>query len=493
MQLTKKEYLLPIILLLLSFNINSQIEFDFRFNSTANETVRNFIQSTDSIMIGLVSISVPINDSTFKYNNLVLSLNQLGDTLIRSFYNEEFRNELHRIIQVGVNPVEYLLASITYPENSTPDFANTNFTFLNRNLETTDSVTYKLYTRENAVVTSGMLLLQDSSILYARSFLGWDGFWNMYLFRISNTGDSLQYNEFTGDSVGLINSLTYNYDSSAYWLHLTGTDLDQSTTVHNQCLVINENLELEAYYNYPEHYYSPYTSKLLPDGMLVSGGTYDDHPEYDELAIYLIDSTFNIIEQNKFTPPDTTSQGGNQAMDFYFPDSIFVAGTHVTRISWSTIPNWLVVGKFNSNMEMLDEIYIGGDASYYLMSTLATIDGCVLLAAIRYDYKTQDEENDAVMLKIRMDGNITSIQENKGLTVAKAIVYPDPGNDKVYIRTSLKGKIFKLFDSNGRNVLKCKVESLITSINTTNLIPGTYIWQVADDHQVLESGKWIKQ
>ena len=104
--------------MMLNISAFPQIEFDFRFNSTANEVPRNnFIQSSDSSMLGLINIQNRIDDSTLYENNLVLKLSQEGDTLTKSFLSSQgVKKKLNTIVQIGTNPIRYLLTGITYPD-----------------------------------------------------------------------------------------------------------------------------------------------------------------------------------------------------------------------------------------------------------------------------------------------------------------------------------------------------------------------------------------
>ena len=72
-------------------------------------------------------------------------------------------------------------------------------------------------------------------------------------------------------------------------------------------------------------------------------------------------------------------------------------------------------------------------------------------------------------------------------------MYPNPGGDRIMIRTGLKNKLFELFDINGKLCLKGKTDNLITPFNTSKLNPGIYSWRLSDNSGVYETGKWQKK
>jgi hypothetical protein len=45
----------------------------------------------------------------------------------------------------------------------------------------------------------------------------------------------------------------------------------------------------------------------------------------------------------------------------------------------------------------------------------------------------------------------------------------------------------------GKPVLNEKINNTQLKVNTTNLAPGTYPWQIVFKNKVIESGKWVKK
>jgi hypothetical protein len=151
-----------------------------------------------------------------------------------------------------------------------------------------------------------------------------------------------------------------------------------------------------------------------------------------------------------------------------------------------------VIGKMDSNLNLLNEKYIGGDAYYHFNTITATSDGGALITTNRYDYLTQGHEHDVYIIKLDSLDFTVGITEHKNKKLADAIVYPNPGNEIINIRTALKGCIFNLFDTFGRQILKKPMPDRITTVKTNTLSKGTYYYSVTDNNKTIISGTWIK-
>ena len=79
------------------------------------------------------------------------------------------------------------------------------------------------------------------------------------------------------------------------------------------------------------------------------------------------------------------------------------------------------------------------------------------------------------------------------LTVSEAIVYPNPGSTQLTIETALKGLQFELYSINGQTVISQPVNNGTTTINTSGLPAGVYVYRFMNKEKIVESGKWVKE
>jgi hypothetical protein len=471
---------------------NAQNTFEIRFNSCLDEYPRDFIMDSNNDFVCIIW-KAPTTD--YIPESYIYKISPEGDTAGKLFTKQDTVLKLYKIIQAGNSPLEYLVTGIGYNRDSSASLWFSYFMKITENMDIIWQKTYQLHNVDEYAcipILPQLLKEKENTFLHA-CFL--TPHWKMYLFRISSAGDSLVYRIYENDSSGEISDLTYNYDSSAYWLH-THFAHYSSSGPESQCITVNFDLEQTNVMYYPRWFAEGISAKLLPDRNLVAGsifwepliGGYNFY-----LAAFKLDTAFNVLAECKFTHPDTTTQGGSTTMDFYYPSCIYVGGDHTMPLGiWEPVPTWIVIAKMNVNLEIEFEKYIGGDAHYDFKTVTAASDSGILISGTRYDWNTQNYERDAIIIKLDMNGCITDIQNQNKIKVSTAIVYPNPGSEEINIRTALKNTIFEMYDMNGKLIISKNLKQNITKINSILLNPGTYTWNVYDKTKVYDTGKWIK-
>jgi hypothetical protein len=74
-----------------------------------------------------------------------------------------------------------------------------------------------------------------------------------------------------------------------------------------------------------------------------------------------------------------------------------------------------------------------------------------------------------------------------------AVVYPNPSNNTLNIRTALKNARVEVYDINGRLVHGQAITENVTRIDAGDWAEGVYVWKVMAEGKEVEVGKWIKQ
>jgi hypothetical protein len=200
-----------------------------------------------------------------------------------------------------------------------------------------------------------------------------------------------------------------------------------------------------------------------------------------------------ILHEILLTNPDTVSRAGEtQGIDFIDPSCIFLGGTHNLQSFSGQYPSWMYISKLNDTLGLEYEKYIGGDAYYWLTSVTASPDGGVLLASTRQDFSPTFIQNDAIIIKLDANGNLTDLLEKEIIPISDAIVYPNPGNNAINIRTAMNDCTLLLFDSCGRKLFEKSINERITTIPMVNEPPGIYPFSLVKEGDIIISGNWIK-
>lgn len=161
-----------------------------------------------------------------------------------------------------------------------------------------------------------------------------------------------------------------------------------------------------------------------------------------------------------------------------------------------SIDSWFFLNKLDSNLEVQWQKFYGGDANYMLWNLIATQDGGCLMAGTRYDYITQTNLRDIIIIKVDSSGLVTGIgEEPVGITAHDAVVYPNPGDDNLKVRSGpqITGAVFEMHDMSGKPVAVAVLTGSITEINTRGLPSGTYTYRIVYNNRKVESGKWMKR
>lgn len=213
-------------------------------------------------------------------------------------------------------------------------------------------------------------------------------------------------------------------------------------------------------------------------------------PDFD-IKLLRLDSSANILNSSVFGVIDTNDRVGD--IDFYYHDTVFIGGTkHVMN---DPVDNWIEVFKTDLSGQKFFEFYYGGYGKYWLTDVLATKDGgCVVTGTWWdfYNYPNNYDQNDAFIMKIGPDGIVTNMHNMQRLENSpNVLIYPNPGGDVLSVSSKLSNLYLRLFDQSGRFIMK-KNFNQETTINTSNLETGTYIYFIYQDKKQVKSGKWIK-
>jgi hypothetical protein len=478
----------------------SQNSFVTKFSSLANEGGSPFIQNADHNYVGIVTKGY--GEDLFNRSYYLYHINEYGDTTLnRKFEKADTILRIHTVTQINTNPIQYMVTGELSEgtEPSPPYF--TYFVKIDENFNTVWEKIFQL--RPSSIffdfeTWQNLLQKQDSGYIFATN-IHIPGDERLVLFELSEQGDSMNYRMYEGDSAGnLLFDITYNYDSTAYLIY-TGDAHPIPFIGQGQCITLDFDFNQTSVYHYPRWFDDGLSAKLLPDGQLITGGLYQNAEppplRAATMAVYKHDTSFNQLAECHVSDPDydIRKDNGRKSLDFYYPNSIFVAGTFDYEVGeWIPRPSWIVIGKMDSDLNLLSEKYIGGDAYYHLSGILATHDGGVLISTTRYDYLTQDHEKDKYIIKLDSLDLIVGISEQKNKSVANALVYPNPASKNLFVRTAISNACFIIYDMGGEKIKEISLTGLITRIAIKDLPNGTYVWHVCSQSKIIETGKFIK-
>lgn len=251
----------------------------------------------------------------------------------------------------------------------------------------------------------------------------------------------------------------------------------------------------------------------ISDSLSLSGGKIDAYYNvnftfYDQEVILInsnVDCSYDTLYS--YVPPDSaeiyiSEFGFDGIYKDYLYNSVFYKSDNLCVLplinGCTTI---FSVTSLSSDGNMNWKQFIGGDAYYRPMYTIATEDSGVLVLLGTQNIIDNDNEIDTHYIKFDKYGNqetdffspflSTSLPE---IQITNALVYPNPTSDYLYIqsgRPSTSNQI-QIFDMAGK-MIRCEEIDMSARLDLRELSSGAYTFMLEDDKGELKSGKFVKE
>ncbi len=479
------------IILLVSFIQGQNIAFEYTLNySETGVTPREFIQNQDGLLIGPVLYSEYEGDTIRKLFPRLFTFDENGDTASISFQKLDTLFDIQSITEIKIEPFGYLLWGKYYP---TQAFSTDVIEVLIRTDYEYNTLWEKHFDFGYNYVATCREVLQTkySELLLACNP---DDF-NMYMYKLSNDGDSLDFKHYGEDSAGSIQSLTYNFDSTAFLLH-TNRSHWQPGVALNRMIEIDSLLNQVDVLKYPDWYDMSFRTVLWEGNKFLSCGdewTANSNEVKRYFAAYLLNDSLETLKTVQLTNPDTNSTSAWWRNMDTVGKFVYLGGSFDGDYHSSNDTSWYYVAMLNEDLDLVYEKYIGGDKHYWCECITATDDGGVFLSGACFDIDSTSQYHDAYFVKLDTIGLPLTSSWDFNRRIADATLYPNPGSYSLNVRTNLKGVWIWLYDINGKLMLSRELCNNITRLNTSYLPAGTYIYSIVSKDQIVQSGKWIKK
>ena len=322
-----------------------------------------------------------------------------------------------------------------------------------------------------------------------------------YLLEISLLGDSLRSNSLTPGSGSTFTNLESILPFNGYYKAFVQGYYAYTNTV-TQILLLDTDLNLievrpipgsiDAYLN---------AAKTNEDEYYLTGKVYETGTHYD-VAIAKFDTFENTLAYNEAGSPGNSVDytAWKQCMAIADSNSIYTGGTGNDNGNfYACHENYMkamMLSNYDSELNCRWTYFYGSDTACYTMSTMdATSDGGCVMAGIYYDPSRPEKMLDVIVIKVDRTGIITGTKGVQDITSRNAIVFPNPGKDRIHIKSGpqIEGSLFMLHTMSGQVVSTISLNSTDEQLNAESLAPGVYPWIIIKNGKLIEQGKWIKQ
>ncbi len=284
--------------------------------------------------------------------------------------------------------------------------------------------------------------------------------------------------------------LVFNQDSTELWM--IGNNFD--IYAGGEKISLDLDLNINELTRIPE-IDDCIRAKWANEQQLMIGGRYiGDRATNNDHYLMRVDTGINVLETLHIGSPDTIEFAAwDKCMDFTDPNHIYIGGTSDEEIAMGpSMPNLIMVSKTDVQLNLKRRLLYGnGDWYYHIMSVIATSDGGVLLCGYTFDYESAPNHRDLYVLKLDGDYfvDIPTTPANQPVAV---IPWPNPGTDRLNIKSRINRGEICFYNSNGSEVYSAPIIRGDQTINTQNWSAGTYYYQVIKNQKSIDHGKWIK-
>lgn len=487
-----------VFILLIYFKVSvSQEVFDLLIKSTKDEELNDALELPNGDLIlcgGIGKTNFPSMESGF-----IIKISSTGEILLEKYIElPDTSVEIQEILQINDNLIviskagnkQFAHANTIYYQEFDSGFKLLKEKRYTVSVEPVDVSFIKTFVNFN-----GNIILYGAIIKYSDKLF----YYEMFFFEISAEGDSIRSNFviLEGHNYNAAWSIIEKRDSSGYYCLVEDYPYE-NYFAWGQVLSINNELEILSYKNIPDLIGSQGDIKWFTDTTYILTGIKVPMNEPFELGVIILDTAHNVINYNRFGEDNIRDIPAlYKSIEYCEGDEfVYLAGTsNMILSSFPNEPSYIMFIKTNRELEAVWEKFYKGDAYYSVRFFKRTLDGGFIFLTNRYDYLTQNDERDIYIYKVDSAGNIpVSAEKGHEITVSELIVFPNPGNNELKIRTAIQsiGGEFCLYEISGKLILKQKITGTNTTINTSALLTGTYIYKYYYKNEMIETGKWIK-
>ncbi|MCF8309665.1 MAG: T9SS type A sorting domain-containing protein [Bacteroidales bacterium] len=314
-----------------------------------------------------------------------------------------------------------------------------------------------------------------------------------FYYKISPSGDSITSN-FPQEESFL--ARTYDImekpDHSGYYAFSSYLDEGETT---GSMVALSEDFEVEEIMSIPMFSFNYYSPIRYGNSIIINTNGENDTSGEADLNVMKIDTNANLMDNRWVGKQGDTADYPSYIHSTSRADlnSFYITGT-ANLIEYDPFygngnSSWILLGKYNTDLDEQWLKYYGGDAYYHVYSMTTTSDhGCAVVAT-RFDPENPETDRDIYVMKVNDDGIITWDQaiepSNEAVTV-----FPNPGSHSIHIDTETHSFIFRLYDAMGKRVLQ---SSNRKTIDVSRLEAGMYFYRVISHGEIIGSGKWVKQ
>ncbi|MEA3504649.1 MAG: T9SS type A sorting domain-containing protein [Bacteroidota bacterium] len=474
-----RKNLLLIVFICLTFNVLSQSTFNLTLGTDQDESYP-LIEICDDSYLLLYNI-LPLNGSSINHKVSVDLINSEGEVSNIHF----FKNDTIDFMIGNIIKREQAFYCHGLQKHVDSSFYRHWIFKIDENLSIVWQKTYESPFNDFFYETS-MAFQEDNLIVSSSNFINNTAATQFLKFDLE--GDLIHQKIYDSSSWEIIYDILIKPDPESETFYAFGSGFNGTA---------DERLSLDSNFNIVDENNTgvilEHDAEWVNDtAYVLCGSDYKNDTMY--ITVKVMDTNMVVHEELLFKHNSSKDQhvGVFNGLSFIDNEHFYLGGSTHVNSTYMPSPTYIMLNKLNTTLHKEWQKYYGGDARYVLYSMRATLDGGCIMTGTRYDWNIQNNERDIFIMKINENGVFTSVDEGD-FQVAEAIIYPNPGTDKLYIQSAFPVKEFQMNDINGRMVLKQHINSVTYGVDVSQLNSGIYLYQIIGIDGKIQRGKWIKR
>ena len=235
---------------------------------------------------------------------------------------------------------------------------------------------------------------------------------------------------------------------------------------------------------------------------LLSATCYVYNPQNRDLGVAEYNLQDSLLKLIKFPGgiDSITYPGSGRRNILVTSDYIWIMGWYNCLTSMPPCfdePTYIMLNKLNHNLELIEQLFYGGDGVYNPNDIIETNDNHIVVAGDFFDpYAVPFNCHfDPFVLKVNSEGLIVNTQNHELPQVHEAILVPNPGKEFLAVKLAIQhhAAVLQLFDIGGRLLLTEQINTDMQQVNTSALPAGIYPYRITAGNRIIGWGKWVKE
>lgn len=488
----KKHLYLILALLSISASLRSQSSFSVTLkDSTYDDQVYDAIELSNGQFIIAAMRTVQPNNYEARIMKIDAQGKLMHEKILR--YNGQ-SSKLVSIVQLSEN--RFILSGATYTTSYIETTGNFWVCTLDSSLNVIDEKSYDLgrykspfskmiFDSQHNILIYGTV--QDMVIPYMPNPV-------MFIFKLTSDMDSVFFTTYLVPMQIGEDLIEKSDQKGYYFLGYTYYNLNGFFT---SILDLDTSLNTKRFIEIPLMIGGYGTIKLVDSTHFMISA--EELPANDsmtnKIGVLLYDTAFNLLRLKEYGKVDTNDYPAMRSLDFSDAASVFIGGTsNVFSTGFYPADNWYRLNNIDTTLNLKWERFYGGDGDYSLYGILATHDGGCLMYGTLWDYHNNPDQTRYLrLIKVSKDGLLSDKNGKPSDKTREVILYPNPGTDKIIVESALKNLVVSFFNVTGTCVVKKSIQSMVESLDVSELPTGIYFYRFTCGDKVVDNGKWIKK